>query len=79
MTLEVNIFHVGKQQLIEKENKCNSNNLFDTLVTEEVYEQLDARSLDPSFHVDVSNFWLYHNTSDSLFSCDDVQVGDVSS
>ena len=66
MTLEVNIFHDGKQPRVEKENKCDSTNLINTLVAEEVSYQLDFKSLDPSLYDNVSNSWLYHNMDDPL-------------
>ena len=66
MTLEVNIFHDGKQPRVEKENKCDSTNLINTLVAEEVSYQLDFKSLDPSLYDNFSNSWLYHNMDDPL-------------
>ena len=42
MTLEVNIFHVGRNLEVEEVSKCESPTLVDTLEEEEEFEPLNT-------------------------------------
>ena len=74
MTLEVNIFHVGRKPQVEEVSNCDSSTLVDTFEKDEEFELLIAQSLDSFSFDDFFDDCLYHDASNSLSSYDKVQV-----
>ena len=79
MTLEVNIFHVGRKLQVEEISDCDCPTLVDTLEKDEEFEPLNEQSLDSFSFDDFYDDFLYHDVCNSLASCDKVQVESVSS
>ena len=78
MTLEVNIFHVGKPQ-VEEVSTCDQPVFVDTIEKKEEFEPLIEKPLD-SFSFDNSYIdCTYHHAGNVFSSCDDVQLESVTS
>ncbi|KAL5554757.1 hypothetical protein UlMin_042158 [Ulmus minor] len=77
ITLEVNIFHVGKPQ-VEEVSTCDQPVFVDT-IEEEEFEPLIEKPLD-SFSFENSYIdCTYHHAGNVFSSCDDVQLENVTS
>ncbi|KAL5564894.1 hypothetical protein UlMin_028058 [Ulmus minor] len=78
MTLEVNIFYVGKPQ-VEEVSTCDQPVFVDTIEKEEEFEPLIEKTLD-SFSFDNSYIdCTYHHAGNIFSSCDDVQLERITS
>ena len=78
ITLEVNIFHIGKPQ-VEEVSTCDQPIFVDTIEKEEEFEPLIEKPLD-SFSFGNSYIdCTYHHAGNIFSSCDDVQLESVTS
>ena len=70
MTLEVNVFHIGKQP--QEEDECYHSYIIDAIVAEEAYKSHDSNSLENLFNSDFEEL-SYANKTTNVFSAFNLQ------